>query len=440
MQPTTSEPSSAVGAPFVGRSLPIDTDVAIVGAGAAGIAAALTARATALSFRLIEARERTGGRTWTTTTPAGQPFDQGASWIHAADRGNPFAELALAVGAAPTIDRRRRVLLDDRGQRQDAAAIAAFHASRDAAERRIAMAAPNASLADCLPVPPSAEAGPCAWNDRVFAGPWLCGMDCRDTDAADWALACQGEDWLLPDGYGTLVQALAATVPTSTNCRLEALEIRPDSVELVTSGGRFRAAHVVLTVPLGVLQAERIGFTPSLPAAHLQALDQLSMSRLMKIGLDLRTDPFGEAEGYFLHYPASDETAVLYLMQPCGKPMAYAFVGGSAAKALEKDSDHAIRDAVLAPLRRLLGSTVVERTFGEAVVTRWADDPFALGSYSVAKPGGAAARAVLAAPILGRVFLAGEATALDGWYGTAGGAWLAGRAAIAAIDRERRLA
>ena len=231
-----------------------------------------------------------------------------------------------------------------------------------------------------------------------------------------------------------------ATVPATTSCSLESLEIRPDSVELVTSGGRLRAAHVVLTVPLGVLQAERIGFTPALPAAHLQALEQVPMGRLMKIGLDLRQDPFGETDGYFLHYPAADETAVLYLMQPCGQKMAYAFVGGSAARALERAADSEVRDAVLAPLRRLLGSTVVERTFAGAVVTRWADDPFAFGSYSIARPGGAMARAVLAEPILGRVFLAGEATAPNGWYSTAGGAWLAGRAAIAAIDRERRLA
>jgi monoamine oxidase len=321
----------------------------------------------------------------------------------------------------------------------DAAGLRTFRAARELAERRIAMAPPGASLADCLPVPPSPDAGPWAWNDRVFAGPWLCGTDCRDTDAADWAAASQGEDWLLPDGYGTLVQQLAASVPATTGCRLEALEIGADSVDLMTACGRFSAAHVVLTVPLGVLQAERIRFRPALPATHLQTLDQLSMSRLMKIGLDLLSDPFGETEGYFLHYPASDETAVLYLMQPCGKPMAYAFVGGSAARALERAADSDVRDAVLAPLRRLLGSTTVERTYGGAVVTRWADDPFALGSYSIAKPGGAAARAVLAEPILDRVFLAGEATALDGWYGTAGGAWRAGRAAVAAIDRARRL-
>ena len=440
MPPPSNEPSSDVAAPSAVRRTPVDTDIAIIGAGAAGIGAALTARATGLRFELIEARERTGGRTWTTTTPAGQVFDQGASWVHSVDRGNPFGELALALDASPSIDRRRRVLLDERGTRLDAASIAAFHAAREQAERRIEMALPGSSLADCLPVPPSPDAGPWAWNDRVFAGPWLCGTDCRDTDAADWAASCQGEDWLLPNGYGTLVQQLAAEVPATTSCCLEALEIGADGVEVVTSGGRFRAAHVVLTVPLGVLQAERIRFTPALPAAHLQALDQLAMSRLMKIGLDLLEDPFGETEGYFLHYPAADETAVLYLMQPCGKPMAYAFVGGSAARKLEQATDSEVRDAVLAPLRRLLGQTVIEQTFGQAVVTRWADDPFAFGSYSIAKPGGAAARAVLAEPILGRVFLAGEATALDGWYGTAGGAWRAGRAAIAAIDRERRLA
>jgi monoamine oxidase len=422
-----------------------DTEIAIVGAGAAGIGAALTAQAHGRSFRLIEARQRTGGRTWTTTTPLGRPFDLGASWIHAADAGNPFAELALARRADPLLDQRRRVVLDATGQPVGAAARAAFHAARAQGIARIEQAPPGASLADCLPgpedealgTPAEASAGTWAWTVRSFAGPWLCGTACAATDAADWAAAREGADWLLPRGYGTLVQELAEGLPATTDCVLDSLEVRPEAVRLLTTRGAFTARHVVLTVPLGVLAAGRIRFAPTLPDAWLEALEGLPMGCLMKVAIDLLDDPLdglaGPADTIFLHYPASDERAVLYLIRPCGHPMAYAFVGGDMARALEPESDAAIRDVVLEPLRRLLGGDRVARSFGPAVASRWAADPLALGSYAVALPGRAAARAVLAEPLLGRVHLAGEATAPDGWHGTAGGAWLAGRAAVARI-------
>jgi monoamine oxidase len=161
------------------------------------------------------------------------------------------------------------------------------------------------------------------------------------------------------------------------------------------------------------------------------------MGCLMKVAIDLLADPLAgivaDPGPCFLHYPASDEQAVLYLLRPCGHPMAYAFVGGSTALALEPESDAAIRDVVLEPLRGLLGRSAVERSFGMAAVSRWASDPFAFGSYAVARPGGAGARAVLAEPLFGRLHLAGEATAPDGWHGTASGAWLAGRKAVLRI-------
>jgi len=414
----------------------VDTEIAIVGAGAAGIAAALAAEAHGFTARLIEARPRLGGRTWTATTVRGLPFDVGASWIHAVDQGNPFAELALARRAGPVVDRRRRIVLDAAGAPPDASGLAAFQASRAAAIEQIIAAPAGASLADCLAVGDD----PWAWTQRAFAGPWLSGADCAVTDAADWAAARGGDDWLLPEGYGSLVQDLARGLTAVTDCRLQALEITPDTVRLVTTRGDFVAAHVVLTVPLGVLAAERIAFTPALPDAVIDALDVLPMGCLMKVAIDLTADPLGETGSYYLHYPALDETGVLYLIRPCGYAMAYAFVGGTAARALEAESDAAVGDAVLAPLRRLLGARVVERSFGAARASRWASDPDAFGSYAMARPGGAGARATLAEPVLGRLHLAGEATAPDGWHGTAGGAWLAGRRAITRIARTLRQA
>jgi monoamine oxidase len=415
---------------------PVDIEIAIVGAGAAGIAAALTAAAAGRSYRLIEARERLGGRTWTVPTPGGAPFDLGASWIHAADAGNPLADMALALGAGPVLDRRRRLVLDGAGRPLDSQALLAFQAARPRAIAQIEAAPPGSSLADCLPEGGD-PADPWAWTMRSFAGPWLCGTDCAATDTADWAAARDGADWLLPSGHGTLVRAIAGDVPVTTGTTLEAVEVGSDVVRLATDAGSFTARHAIVTVPLGVLAAERIRFVPALPQPVGRALDDLPMGCLMKVGFDLLADPLHALgvtdDTCFLHYPATDEHAVLYLLRPCGQPTALAFVGGTMAWALEREADPVVREVVLDPFRRFLGARLVERSFGPAVVSRWGMDPFALGSYAIARPGGSPARRLLAEPLFERVHLAGEATADDGWHGTSGGAWRAGRAAVQRI-------
>ena len=446
----------------------VDTEIAIIGAGAAGIAAALTAAACGIPCRVLEARGRLGGRAWTTRTAAGLPFDYGASWIHAADRGNPFAELALAHGAGPVWDRRRRVILDGGGGgaggaaggggegggggggggrgggprgrgggggggRAPATAVESFHASRAAAAERIEQAPTGASLAEALADHHAAPDDLWVETDRTLAGPWLAGEDNALVDAADWAAAKAGADWLLPQGYGTLVRSLGGTIPVTTGCALEAVEVSAARVRLTTTLGSFTARQALLTVPLGVLRAERIRFEPRLPAAATAAIDDLPMGCLMKVAIDLLDDPLGEHGSYYLHYPGQDARAVLYFLRPAGHAMAYAFTGGSPARALERCSDAEIREVVLAPLRQLLGQQAVERAFGQARATRWASDPLAFGSYAVARPGRHAARAVLAAPLFERLHIAGEATAPDGWHNTVGGAWLAGKAAVMRI-------
>ncbi|WP_292303959.1 FAD-dependent oxidoreductase, partial [Mesorhizobium sp.] len=73
-----------------------DVDVVIIGAGSAGLSAAKTLRAAGLSFTLLEAMSRIGGRAWTSDRHFGVPFDIGCAWLHAADRNPYFAEARAA--------------------------------------------------------------------------------------------------------------------------------------------------------------------------------------------------------------------------------------------------------------------------------------------------------------------------------------------------------
>ena len=106
----------------------------------------------------------------------------------------------------------------------------------------------------------------------ALAGPWLCGEDTSRLDALDFISARQGADRLVPAGYGRVVARFGAGLPTRLDCAVTALRAGRDRIELATGGGTLRARHVILTVSLGVLAAERIRFDPPLPAAVLAAL------------------------------------------------------------------------------------------------------------------------------------------------------------------------
>ena len=112
------------------------------------------------------------------------------------------------------------------------------------------------------------------------------------------------------------------------------------------------------------------------------------------------------------------------------------FVGGSLARELARLPAAGLREAVTAPLAGLLGAAGLAR-IGACFASGWQHDPWALGSYAVARPGMAGARAALRCPLSERVLYAGEAAAADGWHGTVAGAYLSGRAAAQALLRKR---
>src|SRR5215470_7695240 len=94
--------ASAASAAFAGTSMPAapasgEVDVAIIGAGAAGIAAARRFAATRARIAVVEAADRVGGRCVTDTTTFGTPFDRGAQWLATPDV-NPIVPLAMKSG------------------------------------------------------------------------------------------------------------------------------------------------------------------------------------------------------------------------------------------------------------------------------------------------------------------------------------------------------
>lgn len=154
----------------------------------------------------------------------------------------------------------------------------------------------------------------------------------------------------------------------------------------------------------------------------------------MKVALTFAGDPFGVGDTCGLLETTDTAHACYYLVRPCGNNLVYALIGGDIAWSLENESQTTRIEAALEALGRVFGSDV-KTSFQGGLASEWGHDPWARGTYSIAKPGHAAARRTLDEPIHGRVHLAGESNAPDGWQGTVSGAYLAGRAATRRVAK-----
>ena len=120
-----------------------------------------------------------------------------------------------------------------------------------------------------------------------------------------------------------------------------------------------------------------------------------------------------------------------YHLRPFGQPCIDGFFGGRFAQSLEDAGPGALAAQSIDEVVAILGNDF-RRKLRPLAESRWAHDPFARGSYSHALPGHAGDRAVLAAPVDGRLFFAGEATSPE-FFSTAHGARDSGERAAAEV-------
>ncbi|MCB1884577.1 MAG: FAD-dependent oxidoreductase [Geminicoccaceae bacterium] len=398
-------------------------DLLIIGAGAAGIAAARAAGEAGLECRVLEARGRVGGRCHA-VRPSAAPavLDLGASWLHAADEGHPLLAHGRRFGLTVAIDPKRRELFAGR-RRLGLDAARAY----EAAAARLPCPMPQPASLATLFDDPDPWASTLA---RHFARA-VCGVEPEEADLADWLDAADGADWLVAEGYGTLLARLAEGLPITLDCAVRGIEVGPDAVRATTDRGTASAAHAIVTVPLPLLARGRPRIVPPLPDATLAALDALPSGVLLKAPLALEARPLGHDSTWYLQ-SVGDDAAPFFLMRPFGADLAYAFFGGDAARALEAAGGAAAAAAAIDGLVAHLGADV-RRAVRPLPLHAWGSDPWALGSYSVARPGGLWARAALRTPLFDRLWLAGEANAPASRQATVAGAWLAGEAAVHGI-------
>ena len=402
--------------------------VAIVGAGAAGLAAAAVLRRAGHPFTILEARDRIGGRAHTDRSLGSDAvFDAGAQYIHWAER-NPWAAIARQEGAAFNDQEgwARNLFIDGRP---------ATEAER--ARRRAGFAGLDAILApkgqDMSLADEAKLAGPDAEAATSGLSRLSLGEDPARVSAADYDRLWSGTD-LWVDGYGDLVAKHFAALPVKLDCPVLGIDWSGPGVRLKTASGTLDAAAVIVTVPIGVLKAGGVAFTPALPSPTLATLDGLSMGAYTKVALRLdpkSVDPKAIGDAVSV---SRDGPTIYFEMGPFGRAVAVANLGGDLARDLCRAGEAAAVALATERLAAILGTNASGAVTGGRLAGWWSD-PYARGSYSIAAPGQAGARDALRAPIAERIFLAGEALAGGGAM-TVGGATLDGeRAAREVLKR-----
>jgi len=418
--------------PDVSRSGSVD--VVVVGAGAAGIAAARRLMAAGQRIVVLEAADEIGGRCITDSKTFGVPYDRGAHWIYAADT-NPLARLGPQTGLdlypAPPGQRMRIGRRYAReGEMED------FLASLVRANAGIADAARRGDIACAQALPKDLG----EWRSTIdfVLGPYGCSKDLSDVSVVDLARSAERDNSVFcRQGLGALLARLATSLPIQLSTPVKAIEWWSRRRIIVqTTKGEFRTDAVIVTASTNVLAAGKIRFEPELPRRVLDALGKLKLGSRDHIALELSGNPLALRRDELVYEKSEGRRTAAIFANVYGSTLCVVDVGGSFGAELAGKGETAMIDFAVSWLSGLYGidmKNFVKRSHA----TRWDYQPWVLGASSCAAPGAQSARRTIMESLNGRIFLAGEA-AHETLWGTVGGAWESGERAAAEAVRAIR--
>lgn len=426
-----------------------ERNIAIVGAGIAGLAAARALVDRGYDVTVLEARDRIGGRLHTA-----EGVDMGAHWIHGTD-GNPITDLArrhalptMFVGGDATYvggwehialyrpggerlsaqEKARSILLADQIHDQ----IDAWrHEATASADGDRSLASMVRDIADRSAIDPT-ERALANWHLTLLAREdWAAGAD--KLSALSWDLDYEVfgyGDSILTGGYQAVAESLAKGIDIRLETpvhRVEHARTGGRRVRITTGRGAFDADRVIVTIPLGVLKADDIRFDPPLAAEKQLAISRLGVGSLAKLVMWFEA-PFWPSEVYSfgLVEEALDASPsnIVSLSYTHGLPGLVLIAGGDLGARLEAMSEADARAWGKERLAVLLGHDIPEPV--RTSRTSWTLDPFARGSYSHVAVGASPAdvEALSMPEGLGLLF-AGEHTNSRYWA-TVHGAYMSG--------------
>ncbi|HMN88449.1 MAG TPA: NAD(P)/FAD-dependent oxidoreductase [Saprospiraceae bacterium] len=407
------------------QSISWEGRVVVIGAGIAGLAAAQRLLSKGLQVQILEASGQIGGRIRPLQGFADFDIELGAEEIHGSR--SEWYRLVKSTNAKIFRDNNtdfyfyNNRLIEDRVANSTPDLKKAFDFERSAKKHRGADATVLQQLQKSS-VPPAAysivnallsnEYG--TSNDRLS----MRGITEEEErwSAGDDNYAISGRNYLsiLQEKYADAISKVTLNAP------VQRIDYTGQRIELQTPAQTVIADRVIITIPLAVLQAGDVQFTPDLPSEKRSAIANIGMGAGMKIILKFR-EPFWGAgvgsiygSGYVPEFWATNEGRG-------ATPVLTAFVMGANAEYLSAQGQQAI-PIVMSELDAMYDNRAAS-TFVEGRIMDWGKEPYIKGAYSYPVVGGGiTARATLAKALHERLFFAGEATHTQGHNSTVHGA------------------
>lgn len=431
----------------------------MIGAGVAGLTCAELVAKAGLRVLVLEARERIGGRILTHFDKYGYPIELGAEFVHGEDPGllkrieeaglrlrrvneEPWCREGDKLEKCPEFWQQTEKVLEQ--MRKTAGDQSFLQFLRRPKMKKFSAEAKDSAIR-------YVEGFNAARKEDISLNSLVTGM--REEENI-------GEkQFRIAGGYAALVhsiyeEALAAGAWIETGAEVKSVRWKRGQVRLTVASGPRRvqmtAEKLVVTLPLGVLQAGSVKFFPAL-AAKQKAIRKLRMGEVVRVALefrerfwqDLRPEKGGATlrrMGFlFSHDP---HFPTWWTQMPSNVPVMVGWSPSRHTKKLSGLSHAAIQRKALASLAKILGVSTAQlrRSLVEGHIHDWQADRFSAGAYSYAKVGGEPAQKTLARPVAATLFFAGEATCFDGTNGTVHGAMRSGTRVAGELLRMRKRA
>jgi len=448
---------------MVRNSMVRDPDVIVIGAGAAGLAAASLLGHSGLSVLTLEARDRIGGRIFTQRDPAfDAPIELGAEFIHGRPRElwDLFRQCNVTINE---VDGDGWCVTDGR------LAPCIFFNQVDEILDEMDDRTPDESFLEFLQRCCAHPTKITDENAKERALAYVTGFNAADPSlvGVHWLIEemraeerIDGERAFRPEnGYEDLVEIFRrrladAEVALRTGNVVDRIQWERDHIEVTAHDGHgssvFSSARVLVTLPLEVLktpvgQAGAIEFAPALPPPKLAALNLLEMGKVIRVVLRFRhrfwdnISPAGHgaktlSDMSFL-FSQDEWFPTWWTSLPAKLPIITGWAPFRSAERLSGRSRSFVVDRSLKTLAEQLQISAhqLENEFEAAYFHDWQNDPFSRGAYSYGKVGADGAQRTLAAPLENSLFFAGEATEVSGHNGTVHGAIASGYRAATEI-------
>jgi len=421
-----------------------EADTLVIGAGAAGLAAASELASNGHQVTVLEARERPGGRILTDIeTLAPLPIELGAEFIHGE---SPILLRCLAAAGDVAIDASRdRWTVHGSTLRRANAGLPELKRALG----RLRKPDPDVSLAEFLERHRRAVSPPL----RQFVRRMVEGFDAADVsrisarevlEELSGPAAVDAPTFRPARGYGNLIQSICRTLPAGRvtlqfGAIVRAVTWRKGrvTVEAERRGQsvRFHAPRAIITLPLSVLQLpaaspHSVRFTPDLSSKRA-ALTHLAFGPVIKVAMHFSRPFWAELHDARYHdaaffFAPKAAFPTVWTSLPVRSSLLVAWCAGSRAEKLAGKSEGEIVASVNGSLRALFGRRNYSSLLEGVLWHDWQRDPFSCGAYSYVLAKGARARSSLARPMQATLFFAGEACDTDGEAATVGGALRSG--------------